>query len=679
VQKSFFDEKQEPARIKHLILEKYLHAWAKVIRSKFPAGFYVDAFAGQGEYESGEEGSPIIAARILGEKEQPNCLFQVICVEKNRQHFTRLQNAISQRESRVPVTPYLGEFDDYADRILAEIGDTPAFFFIDPSGFKGVEMRTVRNILERPHKEVFINFMYNAVQRWKSSPSPGLGKTLDAFFGGREWQRIQGELDLLKLYLRKLRHGGAYAYYFRNKFPDKDRTFYYLIYATKVFVAFKIMKDVMVKREMKERFQMNLFEDLEFGEYRRRVYSKIASQVTVPRDDLVRFTYLETDSYVNRDLTKALKRLENEGKIVKVSTGNEPAYAARSDPEAPSPRGVYRAVRAVEPTVPVWDESQRVVRQPGIKISQFESLDGSVKKMVARVGDGSIITRFDKTPVPSKPTDVVCPHFLELKWAYGCPYDCAWCYLKGTFRFLPTRARPKFKDRQKVEQHVLAFLNTPTQPEVLNTGEIADSLMQENTSGSFVEFIAPLFESQNRHKVLFVTKSDKIEHLLQQPTHDQVIVSFSLNAEKVAERWEKLAPVVPQRIEAARRLTEAGFTVRIRIDPIIPVPRWKQMYTKLLEDIFSSFRPERITLGSLRGLQSTINGCSDKSWTQYLSERSNWGKKIAFGTRLQMYETVSEALRRKHNYARIALCKETVRMWDALGMDYTKIKCNCVW
>ena len=64
-------------------------------------------------------------------------------------------------------------------------------------------------------------------------------------------------------------------------------------------------------------------------------------------------------------------------------------------------------------------------------------------------------------------------NFLELKWAYGCPFDCAWCYLKGTFRFLETKTKPVFKDRKKVRMHTEAFFIT-YQKEVLNTGEIAD-------------------------------------------------------------------------------------------------------------------------------------------------------------------------------------------------------------
>ena len=55
----------------------------------------------------------------------------------------------------------------------------------------------------------------------------------------------------------------------------------------------------------------------------------------------------------------------------------------------------------------------------------YKLLDGSVKRLVEKVGDGSIIIRFEKTPYPEGPNDVVCPHFLELKWANGCPYNCS--------------------------------------------------------------------------------------------------------------------------------------------------------------------------------------------------------------------------------------------------------------
>jgi spore photoproduct lyase len=310
---------------------------------------------------------------------------------------------------------------------------------------------------------------------------------------------------------------------------------------------------------------------------------------------------------------------------------------------------------------------------------EYKLLDGPMASSIQQVGDGSIIKRFDKTPLPIKQTDVLCPHFLELKWAYGCPFDCAWCYLKGTFRFHPEGTKPVIKDYKKIELHTRRFLSEVTIPEILNTGEIADSLMWEGSNEPFSKFIIPMFEKQNKHKVLFVTKSDNIRNLLEINHHNQAIISFSLNADEVAKRWENRAPSVIRRIDAAQKLSEVGYEVRVRIDPVVPIQNWENYYTSLVEQIFARFIPSRITLGSLRGLQSTINGCTDKSWQEYLTERSNWGKKVEFTTRYKMYSTIISQLKQEFHYEEVALCKETMAMWVKLGMDYKKIKCNCVW
>ncbi|MEW6606362.1 MAG: spore photoproduct lyase family protein [bacterium] len=321
------------------------------------------------------------------------------------------------------------------------------------------------------------------------------------------------------------------------------------------------------------------------------------------------------------------------------------------------------------------------IRRPKVKVKEYPMLDGSKKTLVQQVADGSIIKRFDKTPVPEKPTDVVCPHFLELKWAYGCPYDCSWCYLKGTFRFHNGRILPGFKvkDFDKIKLHVEEFLNKVDESEILNTGEIADSLMYEGNSKSFSSFIIPIFESQNRHKVLFLTKSNKVENLLKADLHNQIIVSFSLNAEPVAKEWELKAPTPCERLKAARKLYEKGYEIRLRIDPIVPIEDWERHYLELIDQIFNSLIPERITLGSLRGLQSTINGSSDRSWVKFLTERSNWGQKIEFNLRYNAYKRVIDYLQEKYSYKKIALCKETKAMWKVLNMDYRQIRCNCIW
>ncbi|MBC7110452.1 MAG: hypothetical protein H5T46_05570 [Archaeoglobi archaeon] len=316
---------------------------------------------------------------------------------------------------------------------------------------------------------------------------------------------------------------------------------------------------------------------------------------------------------------------------------------------------------------------------PKVVYEEYELLNGERKELVKQVGDGSIIKRFDKTPLPEKNTDVVCPHFLELKWANGCNFDCAWCYLNGTFRFRPFKKKPYLKDEKKILQHLdLLFRNSNGEVELLNSGELSDSLVFEGNGFSLSGNIIPLFKKYRKHKLLIVTKSANVEGILESGAQDVVVVSFSLNAYPVAEKWERKAPHPRERIRAAKKLFDAGYTVRFRIDPMVPVEGWKEHYLHLVDEIFSNLTPERITLGSLRGLQSTINNCRDASWTKYLTETSNWGKKIDHATRLKMYRTVIGYLKESYGFENVALCKETVAIWNDLGMDYRRMRCNCV-
>lgn len=312
------------------------------------------------------------------------------------------------------------------------------------------------------------------------------------------------------------------------------------------------------------------------------------------------------------------------------------------------------------------------------KFKDYKLLEGSTERRLKRISDASIIKRFELTPFPEEPTDVVCPHFLELKWGYGCPYDCAWCFLKGTLRMLPDRTAPKTKSRKKILRHVLSALVETSKPELFNTGELCDSLMDERNDNPFSKWIVDIFQQQNRHKVLFVTKSGYVEKLLEIEDHSQAIASFSLNAPTVSKKWEK-APPVSKRIPAASRLADAGWEVRARIDPMVPVPDWKTHYEKLVDQIFTHFTPNRITLGTLRGLQSTLNNIKDDSWTKYLDgENTGWGKKTNDDLREEMYLWVLECIEDYMNLNKVGLCKETLDMFDRLDRDFTKQVCNCI-
>ncbi len=201
--------------------------------------------------------------------------------------------------------------------------------------------------------------------------------------------------------------------------------------------------------------------------------------------------------------------------------------------------------------------------------------------------------------------------------------------------------------------------------------------MFENNGYALSELVLPIFATQKKHRVLFLSKANYIRNLVNNRTSHDPIISFTVNAFPVSKRWEK-APSPRKRLTAAKKLSEIGYEIRLRIDPIVPIKNWQVSYKSLIDKIFEKFTPERITAGSPRGLQSTINNCKDTSWTKYLSERSNWGKKLDSDTRFKIYSILFNYLKENHNFKNVAMCKETIEMWNRLGMDYRKIRCNCI-
>lgn len=703
---------REHTRVKHELLRKYLYAWIIKLGKFHRKILFFDGFAGRGEYidESTGKiltiGSPIIALQLADkllqaceQKGRPPYFDKFICIaiEKDEENFKNLQSVISREKenirfkNNIEIQLINDEFANVVDNVVKEVGEkiTPSFFFIDPFGFSGVPFEAVKKILFLQRTEIFFTFMTRDINRFLGLPK--VEKHLDALYPTSEWREIYKEKNwqrrdqqLVDLYLKSLHEVAKvkYTLAFKVCMDARYQSLYHLIYATNHFDGLKIMKDIMHKqgasgefawlgpKESQYRYQQKLFDE-DIPSLKKYLLERFAGD-TKTFEEILEETYQDT-RFVESQYRQALKELEMERKI-KVERVTSKTLRGLGGKD----KIIFSKSNPIQVTL--LDVNRIIPRESQIRIyyKEYILLDGTKRKLVSKVGDGSIIKRFDKIPIPVKETDIVCPHFVELKWAYGCPYDCAWCYLKGTFRFRPEGASPVVKPYGKIEAHTQKFLEEVRTPEILNTGEIADSLMYEHTDMPFSKFIISIFEKQNVHKVLFLTKASNVKNLLDIESHNQTIISFSLNAIPVADRWEK-APAVLKRIEAAKKVFNAGYEIRIRIDPMVPVENWQKHYLDLLDIIFDSFRPERITIGSLRGLQSTINGCSDKSWVKYLRESSNWGKKIDFKTRYDMYSVIINQLESKYRFNKVALCKETIQMWNALGMDYKKIKCNCIW
>jgi spore photoproduct lyase len=282
-----------------------------------------------------------------------------------------------------------------------------------------------------------------------------------------------------------------------------------------------------------------------------------------------------------------------------------------------------------------------------------------------------IIVPFDKTPA-----DIACGVFWEIRWAYGCPLNCSYCYLRGTMR---GRMNPQYVRTELVLQAIDEAFSKLEQPAIFNSGELADSLMNP----IYMEPIVNKFETQNKHKIFLLTKfgTSHIRFLADLP-RKQSICGWSINTIEVAKLWEKNAALPTDRINAAALVKDAGYDTRIRIDPIFPIFNWKKHYNELLNEIFSKLKPDRIILGTPRGLWKTIKFAKEANmnmeWAQYFEEDSSWGKKLSFQLRKEIYEFIFDQLRAAgYPVTKISICKETTDMLDSLGIKYCLKTCNC--
>ncbi|MCL6613872.1 MAG: radical SAM protein [Firmicutes bacterium] len=274
-------------------------------------------------------------------------------------------------------------------------------------------------------------------------------------------------------------------------------------------------------------------------------------------------------------------------------------------------------------------------------------------KPVFRQRKSAFVRLFTKTP-----PGVRCPHFYELVLSNGCPYNCTYCYLQLTFR---GEKRPVLFTNpwQTVRKELEAVGDG-----VFSTGELSDSLA----------VVPPLLTSaidyfcrQTEKYLLLTTKSCDVSFFESLEPTPQVIISFSVNAQEIASRFEKFAPPPIARLKAAAKLLERGWRVRIRLDPII----WEDdssSYYRICQEI-RALKPERVTIGMLRQYPGLFR-FAPHAPRKNLYKAPDGRMRYPISVRLHAYKLIAEWLGFQP-----ALCKETNDVWQALG--WTFYGCNC--
>ncbi|MDT9719112.1 three-Cys-motif partner protein TcmP [Paenibacillus sp. ClWae2A] len=251
---------------KHIILRNYLRAWFPIMGQYNSRILFLDGYAGPGQYDNGEDGSPIIAIKEAiqyletSEKRTSNkpAIQEIVMIfiEEDTDRAIHLEEKIDSMEIHKKIKPQVINlnFEDTATDILKELEKSkaqlaPAFLFVDPFGYN-LSFELIQKLMDNPKCEVFINFMYEFINRFIKRN--GQEAVMTKLFGNEDWKELDLDCEpeqrrerIHGLYQEQLVNNAAqYVRSFEMKGKRKS-TKYFLFYGTNHKTGLSKMKDAM--------------------------------------------------------------------------------------------------------------------------------------------------------------------------------------------------------------------------------------------------------------------------------------------------------------------------------------------------------------------------------------------------------------------------------------------------
>lgn len=155
--RNFFSKKKGWSLIKDKIFDYYLTPYIyKILATRRPLTI-IDCFAGQGKFDDGNEGSPLIIARHIREvlHKSSNTDIEGIFVEKKYYRHLK-QNLEPYQRCRV----WSGTFEDNLSNIIGLNSRRNIFLYVDPYGIKSLNFNRFRDIISKNFNtvEILLNF-----------------------------------------------------------------------------------------------------------------------------------------------------------------------------------------------------------------------------------------------------------------------------------------------------------------------------------------------------------------------------------------------------------------------------------------------------------------------------------------------------------------------------------------
>jgi len=354
----FFEEVEEQSLVKSDIVEKYFAAWASVIvnvQKRYPHHIqkiaYIDLFAGPGRYKDGTVSTPLkILAKAI-ENDDFRRRLVTIFNDKDAENVSSLKEAIRTLPGieTLSHTPQLF-CQEVGEEIVAMFEGmrlVPTLFFVDPWGYKGLSLRLVNSVLKDWGCDAIFFFNYNRINMGMNNDA--VREHMEALFGPERFAELRKELDDVQPSRRELlivekicasmkEYGTNFVLPFRFKNSNGKRTSHHLIFASKDFRGYEIMKDIMARESTGDNDGVPSFEynPADFLPKQALLF-KLSRPLEDLKADLLstfRGKTMEMQSiyeqhsvdtpFIKKNYKNALRELLDEGKIVAASPKGKP-------------------------------------------------------------------------------------------------------------------------------------------------------------------------------------------------------------------------------------------------------------------------------------------------------------------------------------------------------------------
>lgn len=182
----------------------------------------------------------------------------------------------------------------------------------------------------------------------------------------------------------------------------------------------------------------------------------------------------------------------------------------------------------------------------------------------------------------------------------NCIYDCRYCFLQGMYQSAHQLLFVNYEDFGAEIETIAASHNG--QPVWFYSGYDCDSLANEPLT-AFTDFFIPLIARTDNAWLELRTKSTQVRSMLKLEPSPRVVTAFSFSDHFSHGKLEHGVPSIAKRIDAMRRLLEAGWKLGLRFDPVVYHQDYQSAFMRLLEQIFSDIDPaalHSVSLGSFR-------------------------------------------------------------------------------